>query len=193
MQKIVVEPTQTAQWHALVNEAESAANLTLDETSESYLVFLLMRFTDKPEMAGSLLGQEFLEGLERSGRAGLEGLRDVGDKCLLYSGLFPRRAQRRLVKVSYFVDLGRSAYHHLHSHSGHGLSDLYGQLVASFVPMMDVLQRIRELDGNGPAMDALSAMELWQDTNSAQARRCVEEGVDTHTPIITPTSSQRTH
>ena len=55
MSKLVLHPTSTAQWHSLVCEAESASNIYLDEELQSYLVFLLMRFLDKPAMAAKVL------------------------------------------------------------------------------------------------------------------------------------------
>ena len=46
MTRLILEPTSVAQWQALVREAQSECNCNLDETLESYLVFLLMRFGD---------------------------------------------------------------------------------------------------------------------------------------------------
>ena len=59
MQNIVTYPTSMAQWHALINEATVGAHIRLNEDLESYLVFLLMRFTAKPDMAGSVLAIDF--------------------------------------------------------------------------------------------------------------------------------------
>ena len=113
MSELVIHTSATAEWLSLVNEAESAAALHLDEEMQSYLVFLLMRFTESPELAASVLAMEYLQSMRSQGRVGQDQLRNVGDKCLLYSGLFPERAERRRVKISYFVDLGRSAYQQL--------------------------------------------------------------------------------
>src|SRR3990167_10994247 len=107
MARLILGPTSMAQWQKLILEAEQACAVNLDEHVESYLVFLLMRFIEKPEMVTSVLGLEFLEGTQDLSRAREEKLRDVGDKCLLFSGLFPGRAERRCVKVSYFVQLGQ--------------------------------------------------------------------------------------
>ena len=45
MNKLILHPTDISQWHALVNEAQAATRLILNENTESYLVFLLMRFS----------------------------------------------------------------------------------------------------------------------------------------------------
>lgn len=170
MSDLVLEPTVTAQWHSLVSEAEERCAKRLDETLESYLVFLLMRFTGRPTLATTVMAREFLEGLTTPGRQGHERLRDVGDQCLLYSGLFPRRAERRLVRVSYYVDLGRAAYNHLAEDRVPGSAELYSRLAHSFVSLMEVLQAMSNLTG-APTLDLLQAIELWHDTGSSQSLR----------------------
>ncbi|HHJ80507.1 MAG TPA: hypothetical protein ENJ65_02620, partial [Candidatus Tenderia electrophaga] len=89
MSNIVIEATTTAQWQRLVCEAEANANLQLDETLESYLTFTLMRFSQRPELTNSIMALEFLDGIQTQGQQQHGQLRDVGDKCLLLSGLFP--------------------------------------------------------------------------------------------------------
>ena len=63
MNHIVTEPTATAQWKHLVHEAEERAHLTLNETLESYLVFTLMRFTQRPQLVNGIMALEFLNSL----------------------------------------------------------------------------------------------------------------------------------
>ena len=90
MESLVLHPTATAQWHALVNEAESLRHIQLGEELESYLVFLLMRFTEKPEMAHSVLAMDFLDSVKAAGAERRDKLQDVGDKCLLFAGFISR-------------------------------------------------------------------------------------------------------
>jgi hypothetical protein len=85
MDKLIIQPTAMAEWHSLVLEAEVASSLELGEELESYLVFLLLRFSARPEMAQSILALEFLQSLHTLGEKRLEQLRDLGDKCLLFS------------------------------------------------------------------------------------------------------------
>ena len=110
MESLVIQPSATAQWHALVGEAEQACATRLGEELESYLVFLLMRYTESPEIANSVLALDYLHSMEAIGHLRETQLREVGDKCLLYSGLFPARAERRRVNSSYYVKLGMGAY-----------------------------------------------------------------------------------
>lgn len=169
MTSLVLQPTDTAQWHALVAEAQQVSQHHLDEPLESYLVFMLMRFTGQPDLAARAMALEFLEA-QPEGSQQPDRLRDVGDKCLLYSGLFPQLAEKRLVRVSYFVRLGRSAYHQLASLVDRETDRLYGQLADAFVPVMDVLQAMRGLSGE-QVLGPLAAAELWSDTGSRMAYR----------------------
>lgn len=179
MNKIVIEPTATAQWQSLVSEAETAASLQLDETLESYLVFTLMRFTQRPELTDSILALEFLDSIQSQGQQQHDQLRDVGDKCLLLSGLFPLTAKRRLVSLGYFVNLGRSAYQQLHDKI-HGF---YGQLANDFVPMMDVLHAIREINKESHQIDLLDSFELWDETGSQLALQRINTASNTGQPF----------
>lgn len=168
MRALVLEPTETAQWRALVAEAAASRDCRLDEGLESYLVFLLMRFVERPELAASVMALEYLRGMLALGHLRHERLRDVGDKCLLYSGLFPRRAERRRVRISYFVDLGQAAYRQLALAPARTGTELYARLSTTFVPLMDVLQSMRAL-GNDPGLGPLQTLELWNDTGSRGA------------------------
>ncbi len=168
MSQLILEPTSTAQWHALVSEAEAAAACELDETLESYLVFLLMRFVTRPDLSGAALAVEYLRGASAAGALQASQLRDVGDQCLLFSGLYPRHAERRLVRVSYYVELGRGAYGMLAERLRHTGAEIYRELCNGFVALMDVLQAMRALDGE-PVLAPLQNLELWSDTGSSAA------------------------
>lgn len=177
MSRLVLEPTSTAQWKALVSEAAANCDCCLEEELESYLVFLLMRFTARPELANRVLALEYLQSMTATGSLQVEQLRDVGDQCLLYSGLYPHQASRRLVRVSYFVALGRSAYSHLAERLRHTSAEIYTGLSDAFVGLMDVLNAMREC-GSEPAMDLVEAAELWQDTRSQRALKLIQEATD---------------
>lgn len=169
MDKIVTNSTSTNQWQALVTEASQACNISLCEDIESYLVFLLMRFTDSPQMAHKVMALEHLQGINHSGTQKSQALRDVGDQCLLYSGLFPGRARRRRVRVSYYVNIGKSAYLSLSTLSRHSDSTLFTGLALQFVQLMDILHAMREVDNKLVSLDPIAAEEIWSDTGSKHA------------------------
>lgn len=165
--EFILEETATAQWLNLVRQAEDKYGCHLNESMESYLVFTLMRFMKDQNLATQAIALDYLHahGLPRSLR--LEQLRNIGDQCLLLSGLFPQRAEKRLVRVSYYVDIGRSAYHHLSQGVQQATAELYQQLAEAFVTLMDLLQTVR--DFNSPALQPIQSMELWSDTGSQKA------------------------
>lgn len=170
MNTLILQPTVIADWQALVKEAEDASHYSLSEDLESYLVFLLMRFMGKPEIAKSVLALDFLHSLEQVGQQKkVLQLHEVGDKCLLFAGLFPGRAEQRHVRISYFVELGQSAYAELATLNKQKLAELYLALEEGFVMLMDVLHVIREFAGEQTGLTPLQAEELWCDTGSVHA------------------------
>ncbi len=179
MSSAIQPETGTAQWHSLVTEAEAGMGIHLDEDLESYLVFLLMRFSTRPEIADRILALDYLQGMQASGQVQQEQMRDVGDICLLHAGFFPKRAEKRLVKISYYVQLGRSAYHHLANQSVTALARLFGHLAQEFVVIMDTLQAIQQINPQqAMGLSPIQAMELWQDTGSQQARKTLSKYTD---------------
>lgn len=179
MEKLLLHPTSTAQWHALIEEAQLATHHRLDEELESYLIFLLIRFTDKPQFAQSVMALEYLQSVLASGNMRNEKLRNVGDQCLLFSGLFPHQAEKRHVEINYFVQLGRGAYRELSSYTRNSLASMYAHLSEGFVALMDVLHSMRDL-GNHPGLTPLAAYDLWKNTGSPYALRTLNK----HTKAI---------
>jgi len=184
MATLLTHPTATAQWHALVSEAEAAAACQLVEELESYLVFLLMRFSNRPEMANSVMALDYLNSMLAQGTIRQEKLRDVGDQCLLYSGLFPQQAEQRQVRISYFVDLGRSAYQQLSDRLANSYAELYAHLSQDFIALMDVLHAMRKLGSSLPCLEPLPAYELWSDTGSRQAYQALREATQVQSIAI---------
>ena len=185
MKQLILDTTPQAQWQSLVHEAQASCDRRLDEALESYLVFLLMRFTRKPHCMARVMAEDYLQSFacnrgERIGR-----LRDVGDHCLLFSGLFPHLAERRLVSISYFVNLGRSAYMQLSGLLDHGWALVYGHLSEAFVVLVDILHAMRELDGH-PALTPIETMEFWQDTGSLRSYQRIYTSYSRTVPIPGP-------
>ncbi len=180
---LILEQTEVAQWHSLIKDAEDQCSCNLDEAMESYLVFTLMRFMKDQDLASQAMALEYLRshGLPKSMR--IEQLRDIGDQCLLLSGLYPERAEKRLVRVSYYVNMGRSAYHHISDNVQQSVAELYRQLAEAFVTLMDLLQTIREF--SAPALQPIQCLELWSDTGSPRAYgQLTKDAVPLHESLI---------
>jgi len=181
--QFILDSSELSQWHALVREAEQDYGCQLDEAMQSYLVFTLMRFAKNPQLNSHALAIDYLNSHHLSNSLRSEQLRDIGDQCLLVSGLFPQSAEKRQVGVTYYVDLGRSAYHHISTVTQKGIAELYQQLAESFVLLMDLLQTIRQY--STPALQPIAAMDLWQQTGSRAAYNQIsDDGIPVHNALL---------
>ena len=99
-----------------------------------------MRFSQAPKLIESVVALDFLESMNKPRQLQKELLRDVGDKSLLFCGLFPGIAEKKHVNLRYFSDMGQTAYlivgelHHSQS------ADLYFQLSSQFITLQQILQ-----------------------------------------------------
>lgn len=139
------EPTTIAEWQALVAEAEVKTGYEFDDNLENYLVLTLDRFTTKTDLASSVIALDFLESKNIGSKHNALLLRDVGDQCLLLSGLFPERALRRNVSLNYFIGIGQQAYFSLSDTLLKREFDpeLFANLSKNFVGLMDLLNSMR--------------------------------------------------
>lgn len=128
-----------ALWHDLVRDGEERTGLALGESVQSYLVFVLMRYLRDGALAAHVLGMEWLVASEQAGRARADALRDVGDRCLLIAGRYPRLAERRRVSADYYANLGTGAYHGVAESARDGYAALYAELARAFGAMVRVL------------------------------------------------------
>lgn len=182
MGMFLLQPTAVAQWQALVKDAESSSNLRLNNELESYLVFLLGRFNQRPDIANCILAKEYLVGLTKGFAGQRDCLREVGDKCLLFAGFFPEQAEKRQVKIKYFIELGQTAYVQVASLSKAASATLYNALSCDFVNLIEILHAIRSLSDSANELTPLQALELWTDVKSQQALKVLRK--HTTCPII---------
>src|SRR5437868_5690443 len=108
--KLLTNPSLIGLWRDVLAEAQTRCDTDLKDDIEAYLIFLLIRYTNKPEIAKQIMASEFLQSVALTSSLREHALQGVGDACLLYSGLFPKVTEKRLVKISYYVTLGQIAY-----------------------------------------------------------------------------------
>lgn len=154
-------------WQETIKSAEEKCEVRLKQELEVYLIALLERYTTQPDIAKSIIATAFLTANQTSAHERQHSLQIIGDQCLIYAGLFPALAKHKLVNLSYFVNIGRSAYHLISTHT----NDLYGLLAYDFVLLMDVLQCIRPDHHLMP----IEAYERWQELGSKRALRLLNE------------------
>jgi len=164
----------TAHWRALVTAAECRTECRLHPDVEGYLVMLLLRYA-RLRQAGQGLGMQIRnhKGADGDGRIGQ--LREMGDKCLVFTGLLTEEARRSGVPLVQFVEAGRSAYRQIAEESG---NLLFARLSDGFVALMDVLQAMRQAADAGRPADLLALHEQWSETGSRHAfrRLCAATG-----------------
>lgn len=141
MSSLILHPTETSQWHALLNDAQMTAQCFLEENTESYLVFLLMRFNHSPHIANSVLALDFLKISEPpSGKVKRDLLQQVGDQSLLFSGLFPGLAEKKHVSVDYFIQMGKTAYFTIADQDSCQLFRALGQQFKKMRTVLSIMQ-----------------------------------------------------
>lgn len=177
-----MHPTSATQWHTLVSQAENIIGQTITEQTGNYLVDLLVHFSAKPLMMARVLAFDYLNDPLMQAKSRTERLKDIGDHCLLFTGLFPQHAERRKVRLGHMVELGQNAYHQLHESTPLECGSLYGDLAREFVTLMDLLHAIRELRDERARLSPLHAFDLWSDTGSQHALRVLRTFTDA-TPI----------
>lgn len=193
MKRLILYPSAVAQWHALVRDAEKLSKNHLNEELENYLVLLLHRFVDKAEFASRVTALDYLNNLEKSNYEQQLGLRDVGDQCLLISGLYPQLSIRRRVPIIYYVELGQRSYHLLTIQDRNKLTQLFCGLEKHFVALMDTLQYMRELTGEHQSISLLQAEELWREKQSKHALDILRRHTNNSLPIAGNNSKQILH
>lgn len=178
--KLILNSTPLALWQEIVHDAEISCAITLKEELEAYLVFLLTRYTNKPEIVKKIMATQFLRQIQQQmGKEYL--LKEVGDECLLFSGLFPKVAESRHVKISYFVGMGQTAYAAISKTT----NDLYDLLAKHFVALMDILLSVRQYTKECPDLLPIQAYDLWNETGSQRALQILK-----HYSRSQPVSSQ---
>lgn len=153
-------------WQGVVRHAEDRCSILLKEELESYLISLLIRYTNKPDIVRQIFATTYLEAFQQRTNERQYSLQHVGDGCLLFAGLFPHSAEKKHVKINYFVDLGRSAYAAISKEA----DDLHWSLALQFVSLMDVLQSIRPTSDLMP----LEAYEQWETLGSRRALQILQ-------------------
>ena len=143
MDGAITRGAQAELWQSLVHEAGERLHAPLDESRESYLVFVLLRYQRDESLLARTLALEWFAAQANVGSARADALRDVGDRCLLIAGLYPGLAERRRVGVDYFIDLGRGAYFEVAQASRNAYANLFEQLARSYRELVRTLRALR--------------------------------------------------
>lgn len=145
-------------WQALVREASERAGEPLDESRESYLVFVLLKHQRDEHLLARIQATEWLNAQAQLGSVRADALREVGDRCLLIAGLYPGLAERRRVTVDYFIEIGRSAYLGVADAGRAAYGALFEHLAQTYRELVRTLRAVRT--GHPRALDLLELAPL---------------------------------
>jgi hypothetical protein len=158
---------ETTGWRALLTHAQIAADVHLSPPVEEHLVGLLFRYVGA-DIVPADVECGFIDRVERILNADTSDPAVVGDQCLLFAGLMAEHAIRKGVPVTYFVEVGRSAYR---EYALRHDSALHALLCAEFVRVLDTLQTLRVLQSGETCLDGFNAYHLWRDQGSRHGWR----------------------
>ena len=104
-----------------------------------------MRFSREVKWASEAVGLDFLNALQLKGKKSAVLLKEVGDRSLLFCGLFPEVAKKRHVSIHYFEDVGRGAYWQVGNLETPQTAVLFYALCQEFDSLRKVLNATRHL------------------------------------------------
>jgi hypothetical protein len=174
-----------------LHDALSHQHVAVEDQTEHYVVNLLTLFSDTDALyerqpndaprAGlkplAVMLGEALEAPTHDARC--RGLQRLGDVSLFIAGFFSAGFARKLVDVDYHIAMGGRAYGTLAETCpparGRTLRQVFGELAAKFVPVVDALNEISEGSYQHSDRDRLRLYELWVKTGSERSRRLLRK------------------
>jgi hypothetical protein len=143
--KIIIEPSNNAHWYELIKAAHDKSGYCFDDDIENYLMLTLQKFLRNNRLADETIALRMLESFSTAKDNDPDFLRDIGDECLIISGLFPARAIKRNVSLEYYIHSGQSAYQHFASNKDTSCTNpmLFQNLSKHFVGLLDILHLTR--------------------------------------------------
>lgn len=142
MGTLVLQPTELAQWYALVAEAECVAKLELDQDIERYLVLMLIHYCTSTDIVGCRMSIDYLNALHSPRRFQLEALQRVADICLIYNGFYGEYLKKLGDNCHYYTNLGTHCYHMIFERFG---AELYEKIADHYLDACHILQSVRSI------------------------------------------------
>jgi len=142
--------TPMSEWYDIVQQSQEKVGYDFDDELQSYLVLTLDHFTTNHSLSSNIIALDFLENANLTNSQDADKLRDVGEQCLILSGLFPNRVLSKNVSLHYLVGMGRNAYNiiavvnPIQKYD----PDLFFSLCDNFVGLMDILYHMRMIDND---------------------------------------------
>ena len=170
-----------------VCNASKSLQIELSHEIEYYLVNLLCEFINPSQLAidsenvlDTPLALLMKKALESSPDNQIKVLKRLGDTSLYMSGYFQDCFKRKAVDVSYYIDMGSTAYGHTaqlmrsYKNDSH-FSKIYATLSQEFRNLVALITEIAETLLVSRNDDLLDTYIKWQNTQSVKLRKILEE------------------
>jgi len=160
LQNQKLEASQEAEFYLvnLLNEFTKTENLYTASANntpvEEPLALMLGRAVEAPPATRNMI------------------LKKIGDISLYIAGFFEESLARKLVDITYYVNMGGSAYHSLSAlHSATGpMGQLFDELAHKFVPFTDILSEVSDKTHFHSDSNLLLLYEKWLRTGSIRSK-----------------------
>ncbi|MCA1933018.1 MAG: hypothetical protein LDL13_05520, partial [Calditerrivibrio sp.] len=157
-----------------------------DDYAKLYLLNIMKGLMDREDffytsiVGDDSLGEAFMKAFSRDLLGKVQSLKAVGDLCLVYSGFFPDRFNRKLVDIDYFMKLGQVSFLTLHKiyNSMNSLSDLknlYLSVYREFTKIVTVMLEIAKIFKLLDKDNLLKVYERWQKTGISTLYNILKE------------------
>ncbi len=159
----------------IVSENEKKVSLELNDYSKLYLLNTMKNLIEKNDffyteiIGDDSLGEAFMRAFTKDLLGKVKTLKAVGDLCLIYSGFFPDKLNRKLVDIDYFIKLGQISFLTLYRiyntmNSVSDLKNLYFEVYKEFVKIVTVMLEIARKFKLFNEDNLLKIYERWQKT-----------------------------
>jgi hypothetical protein len=186
-----------------VTSAAATMKLRLDAEEEYYLVSLLTDFVSSPAQPENSedshpfdtpLALMLQKAMESTPDRRFRIFKKMGDTSLYVSGFFQDYFNRKMFSISYYMDMGKTAYSSAaglmsdqfgDSHFG----ELYSGLAKKFDQFVELLATISDSSESGSsAVNILELYDRWNQTGSHRLRRELSKhGIE---PLVVTRKSQ---
>lgn len=181
-------PSLPEYFRDLVREAVDHQKIKVPQGVEFYLVNLLKDCAKTEDLYGAPpegfkeepLAFLFARALQAEINLRIKLLKRLGDFSLYISGFFPASLTRQLVDVSYYIQMGESAYGSLSRLLVRqaAFAEIFDDLARRFVAYVDVLTEVSERSALRSDADLLRLYEMWLKTGSERAKKLLsQEGI----------------
>ncbi|MCX8083445.1 MAG: hypothetical protein N3C60_00785 [Calditerrivibrio sp.] len=165
----------SSEMYDIVTENERKASLQLNEYAKLYLMTIMKNLIEKEDffykniINDDALGEAFMKAFAKDLFGKIQTIKAVGDLCLIYSGLFPDKLNRKLVDIDYFIKLGQVSFLTLYRIYNHidtlsDIKNLYLNVYKEFLKITSVLMEIAKSFRLIDEENILKIYERWQKT-----------------------------